>query len=191
VITVVSGLPRSGTSLLMQMLAAGGFAVLSDGLRPPDEDNPRGYLEWERIRTLAKDPTCIAEAEGKAVKVISSLLPYLPMDREYKILFMRRPLGEVVASQGLMLARRGSTGPAIKPDAITGALEAHLKQVTAWLHGQPRLAVRWVDHRNLLLHAGHESTAIAEFLSIPLDIVAMSKQVVPSLHRQRSEHPNS
>jgi hypothetical protein len=91
-ITIVSGLPRSGTSLMMQMLVAGGMTPLTDGERAADLDNPRGYLEWERIKTLAKDPECIAEAEGKAVKVISQLLLLLPAGHEYRVLFMQRPL---------------------------------------------------------------------------------------------------
>jgi hypothetical protein len=97
-ITIVSGLPRSGTSLMMQMLAAGGMPILSDGERQADADNPRGYLEWERIKQLPKDPACIAEAEGKCVKVISLLLLSLPEGHEYRVIFMQRPLAEVLAS---------------------------------------------------------------------------------------------
>src|SRR3954467_14439576 len=88
VITIVSGLPRSGTSLMMQMLAAGGLAPLSDGERKADTDNPRGYLEWERIKQLPKEPSLIAEAEGKVVKVISQLLLALPDGHEYRVIFM-------------------------------------------------------------------------------------------------------
>src|SRR5215813_2420595 len=102
-ITIVSGLPRSGTSLMMQMLVAGGLAALSDGERRADTDNPKGYLEWERIKTLPKDPNCIVEAEGKVVKCISQLLLALPMNHEYRIIFMQRPLPEVLASQEEML----------------------------------------------------------------------------------------
>ena len=95
-ITIVSGLPRSGTSLMMQMLAAGGLPILSDGERKADTDNPRGYMEWERIKQLPKDPSLIAEAEGKLVKVISQLLLSLPDGHEYRIVFMQRPLPEVL-----------------------------------------------------------------------------------------------
>src|ERR1017187_10372834 len=107
-ITIVSGLPRSGTSLMMQMLVAGGMNALSDGERQADTDNPRGYLEWERIKQLPNDPACIAEGEGKVVKVISRLLLSLPASHEYRIIFMLRPLPEVLASQDEMLRRRGS-----------------------------------------------------------------------------------
>jgi hypothetical protein len=102
-ITIVSGLPRSGTSLMMQMLVAGGMTPLSDGERVADIDNPRGYLEWERIKTLPNDPGCIAEAEGKVVKVISRLLLSLPAGRDYRVIFMQRPLPEVLASQDQMM----------------------------------------------------------------------------------------
>ena len=107
-ITIVSGLPRSGTSLMMQMLAAGGMAILSDGERVADADNPRGYCEWERIKQLPKDPLCIAEAEGKAVKVISLLLMSLPEGHEYRVIFMQRPIPEVLASQDVMMRNRGT-----------------------------------------------------------------------------------
>ena len=107
-ITIVSGLPRSGTSLMMQMLVAGGMTPLSDGERTADADNPRGYLEWERIKQLPNDPGCIAEAEGKVVKVISRLLLSLPSGYDYRVIFMQRPLPEVLASQDQMLRRRGT-----------------------------------------------------------------------------------
>ena len=92
-ITIVSGLPRSGTSLMMQMLRAGGLPVLSDGERKADSDNPKGYLEWERIKQLPKEPSLIGEAENKVVKVISQLILALPEGHEYRIVFMQRPLG--------------------------------------------------------------------------------------------------
>src|SRR5579863_3590302 len=114
-ITIVSGLPRSGTSLMMQMLVAGGMSALSDGERLADSDNPRGYLEWERIKQLPNDPGCIAEAEGKVVKAISKLLLSLPADHEYRIVFMERPLPEVLASQDQMLKRRGTYKDGIDP----------------------------------------------------------------------------
>ena len=127
-ITIVSGLPRSGTSLMMQMLAAGGMSILSDGERRADVDNPRGYLEWERIKQLPKNPGCIAEAEGKAVKVISQLLLSLPAQHEYRVIFMQRPLPEVMASQDEMLRRRGTLpvtpGPATSAPIAMSTLPA-------------------------------------------------------------------
>lgn len=101
-ITIVSGPPRSGTSLMMQMLVAGGMTPLADGRRQAEADNPRGYLEWEGIKQLPKDPNCIAEGEGKVVKVISRLLLSLPAGHEYRVIFTQRPLPEVLASQDRM-----------------------------------------------------------------------------------------
>src|SRR5262249_58261695 len=106
-IVIVSGLPRSGTSLMMQMLQAGGMPLLTDALRPADADNPNGYWEYEPVKRLQQDNSWIPKAEGKAVKVVSALLPYLPPQHTYKIIFMQRPLQEVMASQTVMLERRG------------------------------------------------------------------------------------
>lgn len=106
---IVSGLPRSGTSLMMQMLRAGGLEPMTDGHRPPDEDNPKGYWEWEKIRQLPKNPLLIEQAHGKATKVIAALLPALPPKHRYKVIFMTRPVEEVVTSQTKMLQRRGAT----------------------------------------------------------------------------------
>src|SRR5260370_20318317 len=119
-ITIVSGLPRSGTSLMMQMLDAGGLPVLSDGERRADTDNPKGYLEWERIKQLPKDPSLIAEAEGKVVKVISQLILSLPSDHEYRIVFMQRPLPEALKSQEEMLRRRGNPDSTDETSPIEG-----------------------------------------------------------------------
>jgi hypothetical protein len=133
-ITIVSGLPRSGTSLMMQMLAAGGMPILSDGERQADTDNPRGYLEWERIKQLPKDPACIAEAEGKAVKVISLLLLSLPEGHEYRVIFMQRPLPEVLASQEVMLRNRGTAKAGRGCNSVVAAaFEKNLRAVNAWL----------------------------------------------------------
>jgi len=186
VITVVSGLPRSGTSLMMQMLAAGGMPVLTDGERQPDADNLRGYFEWERIKLLPQQPDCIAEAEGKVVKVISQLLFALPAIREYRIIFMQRPLAEVVASQTEMIRRRGTTGAALPPAALIVGLGAHLNQVNAWLKDKPNISVHRVEHQDVLHEPLRTAESIQQFLDCPLDVVAMSRQVDTSLYRQRS-----
>jgi hypothetical protein len=130
-ITIVSGLPRSGTSLMMQMLVAGGMTPLSDGERTADADNPRGYLEWERIKRLPNDPGCIAEAEGKVVKVISRLLLSLPAGHEYRVIFMQRLFPEVLASQDQMLRRRGTYKEGANPAVMASAFEKHLREVYA------------------------------------------------------------
>src|SRR6266567_2295775 len=149
-ITIVSGLPRSGTSLMMQMLVAGGMSALSDGERRPDPDNPRGYLEWERIKQLPNDPACIAEAEGEVIKVISRLLLSLPAGHEYRIIFMQRPLPEVLASQDEMLRRRGTYKEGANPKVISAAFEKHLREVYAWLEGKSYVKALRVQYHEVL-----------------------------------------
>jgi hypothetical protein len=186
VITVVSGLPRSGTSLMMQMLAAGGLQVLSDGERQADADNPRGYYEWERIKLLPQQPNCIQEAEGKVVKIISQLLFALPSPHDYRIIFMQRPLAEVVASQSQMIRRRGTTGAALPPAALIAGLQAHLNQVNAWLRGKANISVYRVEHHEVLRDPLRVSESIQKFLDCPLHVLAMSQQIDESLYRQRT-----
>lgn len=185
-ITVVSGLPRSGTSLMMQMLAAGGMAVLTDGRRTPDIENPRGYYEWETIKSLPLNPQCIAEAEGKAVKVISQLLFALPADCRYQIIFMERPLAEVLASQTEMIRRMKSSAASVPPSAMLAALQAHLNQVQAWLARQKNAAVQRVKYGEVINQPRAVAENIRDFLHEPLDVDAMAAQIDPALYRQRA-----
>ena len=187
-ITIVSDLPHSSTSLVMQMLAAGGMPVLSDGERVADTDNPRGYLEWERIKLLPQQPACIAEAEGKAVKVISQLLFALPASHDYRIIFMERPLPEVVASQAEMIRRRGTAGPKLADTALLAALQAHLNQVNAWLQNQNQAGLQLcrVQYHDVLANAQPVSEKIQDFLGHSLNLAEMAGQVDSSLYLQRS-----
>ena len=185
-ITIVSGLPRSGTSLMMQMLVAGGMTPLADGERQADADNPRGYLEWERIKQLPNDPTCVAEAEGRVVKVISRLLLSLPTGHEYRVIFMQRPLPEILASQDQMLRHRGTHKEATNPAAIAAAFEKHLKEVYAWLDSRSNVRVFRVPYHEVLKQPAEISHKLSDFLGIPLNIEAMAGQVDSSLYRNRT-----
>jgi hypothetical protein len=185
-ITIVSGLPRSGTSLMMQMLAAGGMPVLSDGERQADIDNPRGYLEWERIKQLPKDPSSIAEAEGKAVKVISRLLTSLPAGHEYRVIFMQRALREVLASQEVMLRHRGTAKPGTNASAIATAFESHLREVDAWLGSKAYLKLLRISYHDVLHDANDIGRKIVQFLEISLSVDAMAHQVDATLYRNRT-----
>jgi hypothetical protein len=171
---------------MMQMLAAGGMAALTDGERQADADNPRGYFEWERIKLLPQQPDCIEDAEGKVVKVISQLLFALPAGHEYRIIFLQRPLEEVVASQAEMIRRRGTTGAALTPAALIAGLGAHMNQVNAWLRDRANTSVHRVEHHDVLREPLRVSESIQQFLNFPLDVVAMSRQIDQSLYRQRS-----
>jgi len=186
-ITIVSGLPRSGTSLMMQMLVAGGMTALSDGERRADTDNPRGYLEWERIKQLPNDPACISEGEGKVLKVISRLLLSLPAGHEYRIIFMQRPLPEVLASQDEMLRRRGTYKEGADPAPISAAFDKHLREVFAWLEGKPYVKTLRVAYHDVLSGPREIGAQLAEFLGIPLDVAAMTRQVDASLYRNRAK----
>ncbi len=185
-ITIVSGLPRSGTSLMMQMLVAGGMSPLSDGERQADTDNPRGYLEWERIKQLPNDPACIAEAEGKVVKVISRLLLSLPAGHEYRIIFMQRPLPEVLASQDQMMRHRGTYKEGANPAVMASAFEKHLREVYAWLDSKPHVKALRVPYHDVLNRPKVIGQEIAEFLGLPLILEAMCRQVDASLYRNRA-----
>ena len=184
-ITIVSGLPRSGTSLMMQMLAAGGMPILSDGERRADVDNPKGYLEWERIKQLPNDPGCIAESEGKAVKVISKLLLSLPPGHEYRIIFMERPMTEVLASQEQMLRHRGAAdGP--NAAAMARAFEKHLHEVNRWFKGKPDVRILRVHYHSVLHEPATVAERLVQFLGVPLKVEAMSQQMDRTLYRQRA-----
>ena len=185
-ITIVSGLPRSGTSLMMQMLVAGGMSVLSDGERGADTDNPRGYLEWERIKQLPNDPGCISEGEGKVVKVISRLLLSLPASHEYRIIFMQRPLPEVLASQDEMLRRRGTYKEGTDPALISAAFEKHLREVYAWLAGKQYVKSVCIPYHDVLSQPKEIGHQLEKFLGIPLNTEAMAQQVDASLYRNRT-----
>jgi Sulfotransferase domain len=185
-ITIVSGLPRSGTSLMMQMLVAGGMHPLSDGQRFADTDNPRGYLEWERIKTLPKDPDCIAEAEGKVVKVISRLLLSLPAGHEYRVIFMQRPLPEVLASQEQMMKRRGTYKDGGNSAVMGAAFEKHLREVYAWMDARPYVKVLRLAYGDVLNQPKEMCHRIVEFLGTPLILEAMCRQVDSSLYRNRA-----
>lgn len=186
-ITIVSGLPRSGTSLMMQMLTAGGLTAVSDGERRADVDNPKGYLEWERIKQLPKDPSLINEAVGKVVKVISQLLFSLPAGHDYRVIFMQRPLPEVMASQDEMLRRRGTYDAAVDNTAVVNAFRDHLYKVHSWLSSQPHMAVLRLPYHDVLNQPKETAEKIKEFLGVELNLEAMIQQVDQSLYRQRKK----
>jgi hypothetical protein len=185
-ITIVSGLPRSGTSLMMQMLVAGGMLPLSDGRRAADVDNPRGYFEWEHIKKLPSDPGCIAEAEGKVVKVISRLLLALPHRHEYRIIFMLRPLSEVLASQDRMLQRHRTHSEPADPKALAVAFERHLQDIYAWIESKANARSLQVRYHDLLQNPRGIAQMVADFLGLRLNLEQMVLRVDASLYRNRS-----
>ena len=184
-ITIVSGLPRSGTSLMMQMLAAGGIPPLTDHLRAADESNPRGYFEFDAVKRLRSDHSWLDLARGHAVKIIHLLLRELPTDRglQYRVLFMRRPLGEVLASQRAMLERQGK--PAADDALLAKVFRGQLEQADEWLASAPGFSVLQVEHRALFESAPSTTERVNEFLGGQLDVAAMLGVIEPALYRQR------
>ncbi|MBL7161227.1 MAG: sulfotransferase [Anaerolineales bacterium] len=184
-IIIVSGLPRSGTSMVMKMLEAGGIPPLTDHIRTADDDNPKGYYEFERAKKLKEgDMAWLPEAQGKVVKVIGALLVDLPPGYEYRVLFMRRKMDEVLASQGKMLERRGEEKK-VDDDTMTVLFQKHIKQVEDWMKQQSNLRYIDVDYNNLLDAPQPQIEQINRFLGIELDEAAMAAVVDPELYRQR------
>jgi len=185
-ITIVSGLPRSGTSMMMKVLEAGGMQVFTDNLRVADEDNPKGYFELEQVKALKDgDDSWVKHATGKVVKVISSLLEYLPSSYKYKIIFMRREIAEILASQKQMLIRRG------EPDGgddqkMAAMFQEHLKRVRVWLANQPNMDVLYVDYNTLMANPDPEIEAVAGFLGLTENLEAMLAVPDKKLYRQKA-----
>jgi predicted AlkP superfamily phosphohydrolase/phosphomutase/tetratricopeptide (TPR) repeat protein len=185
--TIVSGLPRSGTSLMMQILRAGGMELMHDGKRTADEDNLEGYWEWEEIMALKKNPRVIEKAEGKVVKVISALLPALPPKHRYKIIFMCRPVEEVVASQWKMLENRGAV-PKSERAHLIATQETHVARMLEMLRASASVDLLEVAFPDLVADPAAQIGRVRDFVgsSIAGDPEAMIAAVRPELYRNRS-----
>ena len=184
-VTVVTGLPRSGTSLMMQMLSAGGIRPLTDQVRAPDESNPRGYFEFEPVKRLPADPCWLAQARGHAVKIIHVLVPHLPVDGtlRYRVILMRRDMQEILASQRAMLERQGKKSE--DETLLVRAYRAQLSSLEEWLRTREQFSTLSIDHRDLIENPRAAAIEIDNFLDGGLDIEAMVHVVDPALYRQR------
>ncbi len=183
-ITIVSGLPRSGTSMMMRMLDAGGMPILTDGERKADLDNPQGYYEFEQVKQLAHDKTWLANADGKAVKVVSLLLYDLPTDLQYKVIFMERKMEEILASQARMLQNRNVDQPTGDAEMYTH-FDTHLRKVKEWLCARSNLSVHYCKYNDVVAHPSRHAEEICRFLDVKLDVEAMACAVRIDLYRQR------
>ncbi|HUL77458.1 MAG TPA: sulfotransferase family protein [Vicinamibacteria bacterium] len=186
-IVVVSGLPRSGTSMVMKMLEAGGLPVLTDGLRTADEDNPMGYYEIERVKNLGQehDKSWLAGARGKGIKVISFLLKSLPSRFNYRVVFIRREMEEVLASQRKMLARRGEA-EATPPERMRALFDDDLWRAGYQLKRRPEFETLELHYSAVLARPLEEARRLAAFLGGGLDAKAMAAAVDPQLYRNRA-----
>jgi hypothetical protein len=186
-ITIVSGLPRSGTSMMMRMLEAGGVPALIDNIRTADVDNPRGYYEFEPVKKSKEDPSWLNNAGGKVVKMVYRLLYDLPCDRQYWVVFMRRNLNEVVASQDVMLARKGRAGGDLTKEKLITMFEKQLAEFDEWVKKQPSFRILYVNYNETLRNPRPTVRALDEFLGGNLNTAAMEKVIELQLYRQRAE----
>jgi hypothetical protein len=189
---VVSGLPRSGTSMVMQMLAAGGHALLSDGQRVADASNPRGYQEYEPVKSLGRAPAVhwIEKTRGKAVKIVAPLLLHLPADRPYRIVFLERDLREVLASQAAMLERNGQSSTARNQRQLAAAYLQQVERLQALLQARGEaVQVLSIPYHQAIADPSGTAARLNRFLGGWLDEAAMAAAIAPDLHRQRSQPP--
>jgi len=185
-VTIVSGLPRSGTSMMMQMLDKGGLPALTDNVRKPDEDNPKGYYEFEPVKKTKDDPSWVPQAVGKVVKMVYRLLYDLPADHSYRVLFMRRRLEEVIKSQDVMLERSGKSGGDLSGEQLLDLYRKEIDRCLDWMRRQPNFEFIEVDYNAMLADPRPHVRRINEFLGGGLNEQTMAQVVDPSLYRQRA-----
>jgi hypothetical protein len=182
-IIVVSGLPRSGTSLMMQMLDRGGVEVVTDQMRSADTDNPRGYYELEAVKRIKRDTSWLAATRGKAFKMVSQLLYDLPQAEHYRIVFMGRDLDEVLESQEKMLQRLGRAAAPL--EELRRSFSLHLERLHDWLGRQRNLKVLRVSYNDLLERPREQAQRVSAFLGGNADVEKMAAAVDRSLYRNR------
>ena len=171
--------------MMMQMLFAGGMEVLSDHLREADPDNSKGYFEYEPVKATKRDASWVPLAMGKVVKAIYAFLPDLPDEFEYRVLFMRRNLQEVIRSQQVMLERRGEPGAGVDPEKLVKIFEGQLKSTDLWLSQQANVKSLDIEYERVLADPATLAAEVAQFLELPLDCAAMAGVVDERLYHQR------
>jgi hypothetical protein len=185
-IIVVSGLPRSGTSMMMKMLEAAGRKILTDHLREADANNPNGYYEFERVKKLKDgDLAWLPDATGKVVKIVTGLITFLPAGFNYKVILMQRDLNEILSSQKKMLGRLGKGDDNIPDDKLAKIYQEHLKQVNAWLSKQSNVNVLYVNYNTMLGDPSESVYKINAFLGGDLDVESMANVVDKGLYREK------
>ncbi len=185
-ITIVSGLPRSGTSMMMKMLEAGGMEVVTDNIREADVDNPEGYYEFEKVKQLEEDASWIPDLEGKAVKMVSALLRHLPPEHDYHVIVMNRDFGEMLASQTKMLRRLGADSGGLSDEKMADLFRKQVAGVNQWLAQQPNIQVLDLRYGDIVKDPLTHAQRVTDFLATTLDINAMACVVNPDLHRNRA-----
>lgn len=186
-LTIVSGLPRSGTSMMMRMLETGGLPVMIDQIRTADDDNPNGYYEFEAVKQTKEDPSWLDDSAGKVVKMVYRLLYDLPEDRTYYVLFMGRELDEVLASQRVMLERNGTGSDGISDEQMRMMFQMEIDKFFKWIADRPCFKLIRVDYNALMHDPAAELAKVDEFLGGGLDVEAMAATVDKSLYRNRKQ----
>lgn len=183
---IVSGLPRSGTSMMMKMLEVGGLRILTDNIRSADDDNLQGYYEFERVKQLKEgDVDWLKDARGSVVKVISALLEHLPAGQHYKVVFMEREMMELLSSQRKMLERRGKPGNPAEDGKFAELYGKHLEKIKGWLAHQTNMEVLYIHYNDMVKQPAEYAAKVAEFLGIPMDARAMGEVPQDQFYRQR------
>jgi hypothetical protein len=183
-ITIVTGLPRSGTSLMMQMLDRGGIAVVTDHIRTADADNPRGYYELEQVKQIERDASWLPATRGKAFKMISYLLFHLPVTERYRLIFMERDLDEMLVSQEKMIERLGRPQPPPRVE-LKRSFNLHLTHLNRWLLQQPHMSVLRMPYRDLIADPSVHAARVADFLDGYAHVEKMLAAIDPALYRNK------
>lgn len=184
-ITVVSGLPRSGTSLLMQMLDKAGMQMFVDNVRQADDSNPKGYFEHEAVKSLARNKAWVNQAVGKVVKVVSHLLFHLPDNYHYKIIFVDRDLSQILKSQQKMLIKKGKNKKESYSITLEMSYKKNLEKVDKWAKTHYNVEILHVNFSNLINNGIVEAKKIIEFLNINAKPEDIAKAIDKKLHRTK------
>ncbi|MFM7074874.1 MAG: alkaline phosphatase family protein [Planctomycetaceae bacterium] len=186
-VLVVSGLPRSGTSMLMRVLERGGVPLLVDRVRGPDDSNRLGYYEYEPVKSLASTGVSergwLAGARGRAVKVVAPLLRHLPPGSPTRVIVLHRPLGQVLASQEAMKARLGTVAGATSATVLARQFGAEMERIDALVAARPAWQVLHVSYERMLADPEGECRRIGRFLAAPFDAAAAATAVEASQRR--------
>lgn len=183
-ITIVSGLPRSGTSMLMQMLKNGGMEILSDKVRQADENNPKGYWEYEKVKTLPEENRWLLRADDKAIKIIAQLLKYIPIQQHYKVIFMERDMEEILASQDKMLEKMNKKD-IINQSILKAAFSRQLEEVKIWLRKSANIETLYLSYTDVIENPIQAANQVNQFLNNSLNVTKMAASVDATLYRQK------
>lgn len=185
IVYIVSGLPRSGTSLMMKMLEEGGVEPLIDNIREADVDNPKGYYEFERVKKLPEDTGWLPQARGKVVKILAELIKHLPDDHHYKIVFMMRDIDEIISSQKKMMIHRGEDPDAVPDSEMRELLRTYLKNLKIFVKNHPKMDACYVSYNDLMREPDLSIEEINDFFNGTLDEGKMRGSIDDKLYRNR------